>query len=262
VRERATHGVATETDVQIASSLVLQADLAARLAERREVTATRRLAGLLSLAADLHGTPLVDPLPDPVAALADREALVEHGRSTRLDLAALASAVRGAEARLELERQRAAPDLTVGVGYERPESDDPTDHVLGPVLSVELPVFDRSQAAIARADSELQSLRKLQEALLAELGQQVRAAADEATLAADAVRFVLDELLPQAERSAALAREAYGLGDTTILPMLEAERTLSQARATGVEAELDAALALVELERAVGGPLPGGGGEN
>jgi outer membrane protein TolC len=256
VRERAAQGVASEAKVRAAGLEALEADLAARGAERREAEATRRLGALLSLEADLREIGLTDALPAVRAAPADRAALIEHGRATRRDLLALDAAVRAAEERLALERERAWPDVEAGVGYERPESDDPTDHVLGPTLAVELPLFDRNEAQIARAEAELAALHLGREALLAELGQAVLAAADGVDLAADGARFLREELLPEAERAAELARAAWAAGDATLLALLDAERTLLRARATAVDAGLDAALARVALERALGGPLP------
>jgi outer membrane protein TolC len=69
------------------------------------------------------------------------------------------------------------------------------------------------------------------------------------------VRFVEDELLPQTERSAALARRAYELGDTTILVLLDNERAVLLARQNGIDARLEAARAQVDLERSLGAPL-------
>ena len=148
-----------------------------------------------------------------------------------------------------------------GVGYDRPESDDPTDHVLGPTFEVELPVFDRNEAGIARAESELARLARLHEALVAEVAQQVRAAADRAALAARSADMTRRQLLPQAERSADLSRQAYTLGDTTLLARLEADRQVVQARMQRVETALEAALAQVELVRAVGVPTAGRPGD-
>ena len=83
----------------------------------------------------------------------------------------------------------------------------------------------------------------------------MRAQSDRAASAARAARFVVDELLPQAERSLELAQASYDLGDTTLLAVLESRRALLQARSARAEAVLEAALSRIELERAVGSPL-------
>jgi cobalt-zinc-cadmium efflux system outer membrane protein len=256
VRLQVDKGVATETDAGLALRLALSADLAARQARRAEVGATRRLAGLLSLTNDLVELPLTDPLPVPDSDMGTGEALIEHALRSRLDQAAVAAAITSAEERVALEQNNTGPEFTAGVEYERPEGDSRT--VLGPAVGVTLPIFDNNEAQISRAEFELAQLRRLGEAMRAELVQEVRAAVDELAIARDASSFVAGEVLPQAERLLELAQRAYDGGGTTLLTLLEAESAVLETRSTSIATRLDAALALVELERALGGPLPEG----
>lgn len=83
----------------------------------------------------------------------------------------------------------------------------------------------------------------------------MRAALDEAVVAAGAALFLRDELVPRAEHTAALAERAFELGDTTVLALLQAQRAALEARREAHEARLEAALAWIELERAAGAPL-------
>ena len=253
MQERLSAGVATEAEANEVRSEALAASLQARTAQGVVNAETRQLASLLSMTRDLVTVPLTDALPQLSSPLPGHEALVARAQATRLDLRALSAAIDAAEARVALEERRASPDLKLGVGFENPETDDPTDHVLGPSLQVELPVFDGNEAQISKARFEWRQLRKLWAALDAELIQQVRAAADRARMASDAARFVQDELLPQAERSAGLAREARELGDLTVWELVDAERSVVRAQAAGAAVELEAALAMVELERVLGG---------
>lgn len=257
MEERLSAGVATEAEAGEARSEALVAVLAARTAQGIEAAETRQLASLLSLTRDLVRVPLTDALPRLSSPLPDHKALVARAQGTRLDLRALSAAIDAAEAKVALEERRASPDVSVGADFENPESDDPTDHVLGPSLQVELPIFDGNEAQISKARFEWRQLRKLWAALDAELTQQVRAAADRATMGRDAARFVEAKLLPQAQRSADLAREARELGDLTVWELVEAERSVVQAQAAGAAAELEAALAMVELERVLGGEVAG-----
>jgi len=256
VGRRLAAGVATEVEASLAQSAALAAALDEQRLRVQESATLRRLAGLLSLVVDLREVPLTDGLPPAPAVFAEREVLVRHACEARLDLRALAAAIAFAEARLEVERGRATPDVSAGAALERPESSDPTDLVAGPVLSVELPLFDGNEAGIRRAEYELEVARRTHEALVAEAAQDVRAAVDRAQLAAVSEAFVREQLLPQAERGAGLARTAFDLGHLPLLSLLEAERAVVQARAAQVEAAREVALALSDLERVVGGPLP------
>lgn len=255
VRRQIEAGVASRADESLAVSLALAAELSHQRVEREDVSATRRLAGLLSLEDDLLSVTLTDELPEPSALGLEREALVAESLAVRPDLRASERAVAAAEERVALERKRRFPEVSAGLSAERPEGGGSTDLLLGPAAALELPLFDQNQAQVSRAEFELAQRRKEHEALVAEASQEVRAALDRAEVAARAAAFARDELVPQAERSAALAEKAYELGDTTVLALLQARRTVLEARATGLEALLESALARTELERATGALL-------
>ena len=118
-----------------------------------------------------------------------------------------------------------------------------------------MPVFDQNQAKVAGARCRIEAMRRELAALLAEVGQDVRAAVDRATSAARTAQFAGEKLLPQAEQGAALARSSYDLGGVTLPSLLESQRAVLTAREHRIEALLEAALAQVALERAAGGPV-------
>ena len=254
VRRQVEEGVASRTDEGLAESLALAAELASQRAEREEAASLRRLAALLSLEEDLLGVRLSDPLPDPAWRGPEREQLVEESVSARADVRAAERAVAAAEERVSLERRRKF-GLGAGASAERPEGGSSADLLVGPAATVELPIFDRNQAQVSRAELELAERRKEREALVAEVRQEVRAALDRAEVASRAAVFARDELVPQALRTAALAERAYELGDTTVLTLLEARKAALEARRTELEALLEAALSRIDLERAAGAPL-------
>jgi len=252
VRLRVQEGVATAIEENLAQSQALDAELVLRSAERESTGAQRRLAALLSLEGDLLPVALVDALPEPGPSEIDREGLVLRSRASRLDLRASEAALLSAEAQLALERRRAMPDVELGVSFERPEGGGSVDALAGPGVAVELPIFDRNQVQVRRAEFRRDELQREHDALAAEIGQEVRAAVDRAAASARVARFVAEELLPQAERGLELARDSYSLGDTTLLAVLESQRAALQARSTRIEALLEAARTGVEVERAAG----------
>ncbi|MFN0245068.1 MAG: TolC family protein [Planctomycetota bacterium] len=254
VQERVHAGVATIVEANIAHSQLLAAELAARRADVANSTAKRRLAALLSLEQDLVSVELVDPLPEPSPTNRDRESLVARARASRLDVRAAEAGIRTADAQVELERRRVWPTLDIGLSAERPEGGSSTDLLAGPTVSTTLPIFDRNTAQIRRAQFRREQLQREYEALVADVTQDVRAASDRAASAAQSARFVSDELLPQAERSAELARVAYDLGSTTMLALLESRRAALLARQYRIEAFLVATQARIELECAIGAP--------
>jgi len=255
IRQQVEEGVATRTDEGLAESLALGAELVFQRSQREVVSSTRELAALLSLERDLLDVPLSDPLPEAVWPETEREALVAASLALRPDVRAAEHAVAAARERVSLERRRRSPEVDLGLSIERPEGESSADWLAGPAGTIELPLFDQNQAQVSRAELELGERRKEHEALVAEAVQQVRAALDRAEVAARAAAFARDELVPQAERSASLAEMAYRLGDTTVLTLLEARRTVLAARQTEIEARLEAALSGIDVERATGAPL-------
>lgn len=261
VRRQVAEGAASKAEEALAESLSLSAELSLRRAERAGAEGTRRLGALLSVNLDLDSATLTDPMPVPAETGLEREALVSACLMARPDLRAAERAVAAAQARVALERKRRYPELDLGVSAERPEGGSPANFFAGPAAAVELPLFDQNQAQVSRAELELAERRKEREALVAEVGQEARAALDKAEITSRAAALARDELLPQAERSAALATRAFELGDTTVLTVLQAQRTLLEARRTALESLLEAVLARIELERVAGaplGPVPGG----
>ena len=80
-----------------------------------------------------------------------------------------------AQSLLRLEQARARPDITASVGYKR----NGPDNALFAAVSAPLPLYNRNQAQIARAQAEVEvaraELRYAQNTVLAELAAARRA---------------------------------------------------------------------------------------
>ena len=247
-------GAADAFDENLAQGPLLAAELAFRTA-RVEVASTKRdLARILSIDRPVDGLELTDRLPDPGIAGLDAETLVQEALISRLDLRALSTAIEALDSRVRLERRKAWGDISAGVVYET-QGSPAGDDVVGPGIGLTLPIFDQNQAQVARAEYRLQQLVKLREAAQVAVAQDVRASADRVDTSARNLAFYREELLPQAERSLALARESYAAGRTTLLALIESQRQLLEARRGYVTLLLDAAMSAADLERDVGAPL-------
>lgn len=60
------------------------------------------------------------------------------------------------------------------------------------------------------------------------------------------------EILPAATRSVGLARFSYEEGETSLLDLLDAQRTFRETQREAAEAHLALSLALAEVQRLVG----------
>lgn len=248
-------GAASRFDESLARAPLVRARLAVRVAEFDARDAKRRLAQRLSLEANVDGLALLDPLPELVAVDRDGEALVSRARESRLDLQAYRKALEAAASRIKLESGQRFGDFSIGIGLERPPLSG--DRLLGPAFTWTVPLFDQNQAQIAREEYLYAQAVKTYEALELDVAQQVRAAADRALTASTNVAFYREELLPQAQENLTFAGDSYAAGQTSVIALLEAQRTFLEARTGFIEVRREAVSALAELERAVGVPLEG-----
>jgi len=218
------------------------AALALERSQREAAVALRALSVLLA-------TPGVEVVPARAAWFDDLGPRPDPARGSslpprQLDRARLDALIDQRRAELELQRRNAIPDVVVGAGVRHfREAGGDAAFVLG--LSVPLPIFDRNQGNILRADAELSRAeaeaergRLLLDASLADAERRL----DQAWHAADSLRRVV---LPAARETAAAAREGYAAGKFSLLEVLDAQRALSDARE-----QLNAALLEVQQVRA------------
>ena len=156
---------------------------------------------------------------------------------------------------VELERARRIPDLTLSVGVQRDEALGRNQAIVG--VALPLPLFDRNQgnlaAALAREDQARDELAAARIRLASEaaVGQERLATAREAaeTLARGA--------LPGAQRALDAATKGFELGKFDFLVVLDAQRTLFEARSRHLRALTEAHRARAELDRILGGAEDG-----
>lgn len=163
-------------------------------------------------------------------------------------------------ARIEVQRREAisalaraeqTPDLTVSLGVKRDAELGLTQAVIG--LAIPLPVFDRSQGklleALQREGKSRDELRAADIALRSSLLQStVRLEAARAE-----VQMIRDQVLPGAQSAHDAAIKGFEWGKFSVLDVLDAQRTLFQARSQHLRARGDALRAAVEIDRLLGG---------
>lgn len=161
--------------------------------------------------------------------------------------------VKRRDALVEVERSRAVPDVTVGVGMQRNNEMGRNQTLLG--VSIPLPVFDRNQGnlreAIARADQARDDARGRQMRLTTD----VQVAASQLETARRQVLVAEEKLLPDASRTYEAATQGFALGKFGFLDVLDAQRTLFQARSQHLKALSDAQKAAADLEALLGAPV-------
>jgi len=292
IRAQREAGTASALDDNLARGQVLTADVAVRNARLATADAKRGLAQRLSLDGPTENLRLTDGLVNAFTQVPSCDDLLALARTSRLDLRALQSQVQSNEAKIRLEYLKIFPEVSVGVDFERlerralpgrniaadtarasiasgeltapdiqsraqrrSERRQEIDAILGPALTMTLPIFDQNQAQIAKARYQYLQAVKAQEELEIGVAQDIRTSLDHVQTASTNLEYYRDELLPQAERNLEFAQDAYRVGQTSVLALLEAQRALLQARRDHVNVWTEAASAMAQLEKAVGVPL-------
>lgn len=246
-----------EARLQAGDAPELDAQLA-RLEEARAV-ATWLEAGRLrtALRADLvalTGLPVdVELEVDPMAAAEGLTGSASAG--SRSDVASAAAGVDAAEALLARERAATLPPVALGAFYEL----DDGRTVVGPTLSIQLPLWKQNQGGRAEARGKLMTA---QAELSAAEGRAQVQSSDRAGRQQDAVRAaaILDgDPVADATRSLAALQDAYALGELDLTSALllqarviEGERGWYAARAAMADTWIE--LALADEDPSLAGP--------
>jgi len=250
---RYAQGLAGQQDALRAQleQTAMRGELLMQEAEQRQLLA--RLNGLLARPA---ATPLADPPtlpPLPVLSTADAAGLAERARLNnpllRAEQARLAAARKGQEL---VDRNR-YPDLNVGISPSQMGSRITT---WGLMLELNLPLQQgarRSQEREAAAMAEAARARSeaLTNQLLGELAG--RLAALEA--ARQSEQLIARQMLPQAELALQSALAGYESGKAEFAMLLEAQGQIRRSRLALLKTQVEARMALAEIERLLGEEL-------
>jgi cobalt-zinc-cadmium efflux system outer membrane protein len=190
-------------------------------------------------------------LPPPPEKELPVESVETLAVSQRLDLAAARTQVANLQGALKLKKSvRWLPAVSVGVAAEH-ELD--RTWVLGPSLSLEVPIFDQGQPELARLAAHYRRAARNFEAQAVNIRSEVREARDALIAARDVAEYYSKVLLPQRQRilrESLLQYNAMQIGNIALLSAKEREAI---AEREAIEARRDYWIARARLERAVGG---------
>lgn len=221
--------------------------------EQAELTGQREhLTRLLGLAGPQIDWQIVAPLADLPARDGSLEGL--QARATqRLDALAAAQEVAVlARARDLATTLRFVGTVQVGVSHERsPEG----YRVTGPTLALDLPIFDRRQALLARLQAQELQARRRHAGLVLEAQSQVRVALAEVKAQRQQVELYRKVLIPGRERIVAEAQRHYNAMLLGVFQLLQTRQAEIQTYRDYIEAVRGYWAARAHLESAVGGPV-------
>lgn len=206
----------------------------------------RALLGRAPAFQTLDGDAVTLPAARSAEAVEQRLADAPALRQARLDVqrfAALAA----------LEQAKRMPDLTLTAGAMRDREAGRNQAVVG--ISVPLPIFDTNRGNIVEA---LRRQDKAEDELLAvelRLRAEAGAARQRHVTALAEVDALQKDILPGARAAFDAATKGFELGKFAYLDVLDAQRTLLQARSQHLRALAEAHRAATDLDRLLGGPV-------
>jgi len=242
-REKAGKTTLLETERARAETVKAEIELEARKAEQRD--AVRDLALLWG-----ETEPTFDAVSGPfdagAAALQPLDALLVRAASNP-DLLAAEAQTRISEARIGAERAARVPNVELSAGVRRFEEDDDVGFVAG--AGVELPFYTRNMDGVRAAEAEAEAARlETVAARLRNEGRIRQLYARLNTLAAKTARLK-GTVMPVTERTLSLVRDAHRQGKAGYLDVLEARRTLVEARLQVIETVTEYQGVSIELGR-------------
>lgn len=198
---------------------VLGANAAAAEAVLRSVTGLTDPTAPLDVTWDLS-TPLKS---DPM----DVQAAISVAEQERPDLQSLRWQVTQAGADIKLQQRLAWPELAPSLGFTyqyQKEMENPNASSYDAALNVGVPLFNRNQGNIAKAEAAQRQAQYLYAAKVLTVRAEVQSSIAELRAMEENARAVAEEQLTLAAKTRDSIVEAYGLGARPLIDVLDAQR--------------------------------------
>ncbi len=191
------------------------------------------------------GPSLNSPLRD---AASDVAALQARALEARQDVRAVRAAEGQAETLTRLQRALRTPNITAGGGYSR---DFGTNAVVFGV-TVPLPLTNRNQGGMARAEAERQLAASERALVETQVRLEVQQAADAVDIARARAAAIERDYLPNARQTLDTVVASYRVGATNLIDLLDAQRAFRDTQRTYNRALFEWHVNLAQLSAAIG----------
>ena len=158
------------------------------------------------------------------------------------------------QAMAQLERSRRIPDLTLSVGVKRSEELGRNQAIVG--MSIPLPLFDANRGNILEAVRRADKARDELAVTEIRLDNALALAYETLAGALQAANALREEVLPGAESAYGAAAKGFEAGKFGFLDVLDAQRTLLQAKSEYLRALSEGHRAAADIGRILGKPAP------
>jgi len=225
----------------------LQAEQDATRIGYDEPVLEERLRNLMGIG-PLRGPLPLDPSPPPPCWECDVDALTQEAMATRPDALAAVEAVAAAEARLRFAKLGWVRVLGLGDAT----SGRRNGNEFGPGLRFTVPLFNRNQGGIARAEAELERAVRNQKTVAYQIILDVQRSYLQYRQACAELDVLLTKVRPEVETAIRRAQAAYQEGNVPIFIVLATTQQLLDNYLREAVLHGDLRRFLAELERSVG----------
>lgn len=154
------------------------------------------------------------------------------------------------KALVDVERSKGVPDLTVSVGAKRDNELGRTQAIVG--LSIPLPFFDRNQGATYEASKRAEKASDDHQAARIRVMTELQQASNQLSVARASAQMLKTTVLPAAQQAYDAATKGFEAGKFGFLDVIDAQRSLLQARARYLTALSTSNQAATAIDRLLG----------
>ncbi|MBT8464899.1 MAG: TolC family protein [Myxococcales bacterium] len=246
-KRRLERGATTQLEVNLATIEFGRSQGRAMLAEGIQRAARAELAQTMAVDPAAPPTPIGD-LDVPSEPPSPLDELVTGALENRADLEAFRELERRSEARVRLARSQGAPNVTVRGFWAR----EGPENIVGGGGTISVPVFQRNQGPIAQSKAAVSRTRAERESLELTVAQETAATYARHAAASATAKRLQEAVLGSLQQNLDLLQKAFEAGKTTWPEVLIIRRSLIDARRELVSAQAEARRAWIWLQLAAG----------
>lgn len=164
----------------------------------------------------------------------DFEQQLAQLQATSPEIAAAIAGVERSRRVLSRECVEAVPDINAQVSVQYDDSSD--DTITGVQVSFPLPLWNRNQGGICRAQADVTGAVRNVERIERQLAQRLADAYREYADARTTAETYANEILTRSQRTLVLVQQGYAEGEVGYLDLLTAQRTFSQTNLAYLDA--------------------------
>ncbi|MEO8659314.1 MAG: TolC family protein [Bryobacteraceae bacterium] len=243
---RARAGDLAQVEVTRSRLAALQFSNAVKQAELRLTTAGNRLQQLIGSTTTDNRMDVAGPIrEDKQLILLDE--IRTQALANRPDLLALRRNRERSEADIRLQKATGKIDYTVGVAYQHQYTYS-NGRLFGAYLSIPLPVYDRNQGEVARAEAEHKQADLRIQAQERAIATEAENAYRQWETSRSLVENIERDMLQQARSVREITEYSYRRGEASLVEFLDAQRAFNETMQSYNEARADYARSLYLIE--------------